>query len=310
MSMEFPSSSPKAGDRPHVVIPYSYGDHEFSRKLAGALRRDGVTSWIDEVDMSAGAFLISRITHAVRPVDFVVPVISAASATSSWLQHELKTAMTREFNARRIKVLPARVDDSVLPDYLKSELSVDFHGRRWNQAYEDLKAILQRRTYAGQAMRPRSIVMPPSPGLRAPDVKRTPRQTKRIFLSYDYDNDGRYKDIMDAWSQSPDFAQFSGHDQPVTVPVDSEAAEPIKRAIAAKIGAATAFLCIVGEKTCANPWVEWEIRKADELGKRMIGVRVSRDHKVSETLYNAGATWALSFTFEGIKSAMEEAHGT
>ncbi len=310
MSMEFPSPSPKAGDRPHVVIPYSYGDHEFSRKLTGSLRRDGVTSWIDEVDMSAGVFLASRIIHAVRPVDFVVPVISAASVTSSWVQHELKTAMTREFNARRIKVLPARVDDSVLPDCLKSELCVDFHGRRWNQAYDDLKAVLQRRTYAGQAMRPRSIVMPPLSGLRAPEAKKAPRHSKRVFLSYDYDNDGRYKDILDTWSQSPDFAQFSGHDQPVTVPVDSEAAEPIKRAIAAKISAATAFLCIVGEKTCANPWVEWEIRKADELGKRMIGVRVSRDHSVPQTLCDAGATWALSFTFEGIKSAMEEAHGT
>gem|GEM_PF-4806937 len=88
------------GGRPHVVIPYSYADHEFAQKLVGALRQDRITPWIDEVDMSAGVFLVNRISQAARPVDFVVPAISASSVASSWVQHELRTAMTRNFSGR------------------------------------------------------------------------------------------------------------------------------------------------------------------------------------------------------------------
>jgi hypothetical protein len=307
--MEFTNPSRKVDDPPRVFISYSYGDMEFARKLAGALRRDRISPWVDEVEMSAGAFLISRISKAARPVDFIVPAISTASVMSAWVQHELKTAMTREFNARRVVVLPARIDNCALPDYLTSQFCADFHSLGWNRAYESIKAAIQRRPSSGPPMHPTPVIRPPLPAARAPDIDEKAAGTKRIFLSYDYDNDGYYKDILITWSKQPDFARFSVNDQPVTVPVDSEDAEPLKRAIAAKINAATAFLCIVGAKTCTNGWVEWEIRKADELGKRMIGVRISRDHNASEALCNAGATWALSFTFEGIKSAMEEAHG-
>jgi hypothetical protein len=206
-------------------------------------------------------------------------------------------------------VLSARIDDCALPACLKNRPFVDFHSLGWNRAYENIKAAIQHRTSTEPATRPTPAVRPPPPSPRAPETGQKAAGTKRVFLSYDHDNDGYYKDILIDWSKQPDFAQFSVHDQPVTIPVDSEGAVPIKRAIAARINAATAFLCIVGAKTCTNGWVEWEIRKADELGKRMIGVRINRDHNASEELCNAGATWALSFTFEGIKSAMEEAHG-
>jgi len=308
MNMEIPNASQRAGDQPHVVIPYSYADHEFAHRLAGALRRE-VTPWIDEVDMSAGVFLINRISHSVRPVDFVIPVISAASLASDWVQHELKTILTRESSARRVRVLPARIDGSALPNHLTSQSHVDFHGRVWKQAYDDLKARVRRSAGPRPVLPPAPTVRPAPPGPRATGIREKAADVKRVFLSYDYDNDGYYKDVLMAWSKSPDFAQFTVHDPP-NAPVDGDAAEPLKRAIAAQIGAATAFLCVVGEKTRTNGWVEWEIAKADELGKRMIGVRINRDHTVSETLYNAGATWALSFTFEGIKTAMEEAHGT
>jgi len=64
MSMEFPDEPRRAGDQPHVVIPFSFANREFAGKLAGALRQDGISPWIDEVDMSAGVFLTKRIFKA------------------------------------------------------------------------------------------------------------------------------------------------------------------------------------------------------------------------------------------------------
>jgi hypothetical protein len=126
------------------VIPYSYADHEFASKLTAALRHDRITPWIDDVDMSAGVLLVSRIAQALRPVDCVVPAISAVSVASSWVQHELRTVMTRSYSGRHVRVLPARVDDSALPDFLASLPYFDFHRNGWSLAYDDLIIAVQQ----------------------------------------------------------------------------------------------------------------------------------------------------------------------
>jgi len=138
MSADTPNRTRSGGSQPHIVIPYSYADHEFASKLTATLRQDRITPWIDDVDMSAGMLLVSRIAHAVRPVDCVVPAISAVSVASSWVQHELRTVMTRSFSGRRVMVLPARIDNSALPDFLASQPYLDFHRNGWNIAYDDL----------------------------------------------------------------------------------------------------------------------------------------------------------------------------
>jgi len=151
--------------QPHVVIPFNYIDHEFARRLTGELRLGGITPWIDDVDMSAGVFLVNRISHTARPVDFLIPVISAASVGSDWVHHELKTAITRTFNGRHIVVLPAKVDGTALPDFLTSLSCIDFHGRGWGRAYDDLATIVRR----PPGPKPAAI---PTPSLRLPRPSR------------------------------------------------------------------------------------------------------------------------------------------
>jgi len=150
-----------SGSRPHIMIPYKYADHEFASKLTAALRRDRITPWIDDVDMSAGAMLMSRIANAVRPVDCVVPAISAVSVASRWVQHELRAVMTRSFSGRRVRVLPAMIDASALPDFLASLPYFDFHRSGWNVAYDDLIVAVQ------QHVGPRPP-KPAQPGFRLP----------------------------------------------------------------------------------------------------------------------------------------------
>jgi len=138
MNVDTPKRTRSGGNQPHIVIPYSYADHEFASKLTATLRQDRITPWIDDIDMSAGVLLVSRIAHAVRPVDCVIPAISAASVASGWVQHELRTVMTRSFSGRHVLVLPARVDNSALPDFLASQPFLDFHRNGWSVAYDDL----------------------------------------------------------------------------------------------------------------------------------------------------------------------------
>jgi len=129
---------------------------------------------------------------------------------------------------------------------------------------------------------------------------------KKIFVSYDYDNDKHYKNLLLAWDKNREF-DFGFSDQSADVSIQSTDAATIKRAISAKINAATYFLCIVGEKTNKSSWVAWEVEKAKELNKKLVAVKTSSGNTTPSKLLNAGTSWAISFTFDAIKKAIDGA---
>lgn len=128
----------------------------------------------------------------------------------------------------------------------------------------------------------------------------------RIFISYDYDNDKHYKNLLVAWDKNDEF-DFAFSDQSADVSIQSTNADAIKRAISAKINSGTHFLCIVGSRTSSSAWVTWEINKAKELKKKLVAVKTDSDNKTPTGLLNAGASWAMSFTFDAIKKATDGA---
>lgn len=128
---------------------------------------------------------------------------------------------------------------------------------------------------------------------------------KKIFISYDYDNDKHYKNLLLAWDENSEF-DFGFSDQSADVSIQSTDAAAIKRAISAKINAATYFLCLVGSKTSKSSWVTWEIEKAKDLKKKLVAVKISSGNTTPSGLLNAGASWAMSFTFDAIKKAIED----
>ena len=129
---------------------------------------------------------------------------------------------------------------------------------------------------------------------------------KKIFISYDYDNDKHYKNLLVAWDKNEVF-DFSFYDASVDVSVDSTDATSIKRVISARISSATYFLCIVGKHTHKSGWVEWGIEKAVELKKKLIAVKTDSGNTSPDASLGVGASWAMSFTFDSIKKAVDEA---
>jgi hypothetical protein len=89
------------------------------------------------------------------------------------------------------------------------------------------------------------------------------------------------------------------------VPVDSTEAEATKRVLAQKIRAATHFLCIVGKYSYSG-WVPWEINKAKELKKKLVGVKINRENTSPEALVGSEAAWAMSFTREEVLKALKK----
>ena len=307
MSVEYSSTLRKAGDQPHVFIAYNYQDQDFARTLATALRRDRVSPYTEVGEMTAGDSLIRRLSTTTRPVDCVVPVISVSSVAQMWVERELVEVMKREINWRRVVVVAAKIDSCAVPAFLKGRLTGDFHGLGWSHAYANVRTAILRRIVVEPAVQRPVPAQPPAPRPSVPTSM--PPGTRLVYLSYDHGSDDNYRDILVTWSKHPDFARFSFYDHTPTVPVDSEEGEPHRKAIAASIGAANGFLCVIGERAVANPWMLWEVKKADELGKRLIVVRINRECAVPDLLSEVGATCAMSFTFEGIRRAIDEAYG-
>ena len=129
---------------------------------------------------------------------------------------------------------------------------------------------------------------------------------KKVFISYDYDNDRHYKNLLLAWDSHQRF-DFSIHDHSADVSINSSNASSIKSVISRYINEATYFLIIVGTYTHRSAWVKWEIEKADELGKRIIAVKTDRENISPSSLMGIGANWAMSFTYDAITSAIDNA---
>jgi hypothetical protein len=310
MNFGFTAKPPKAQEQPHILIANCFQDQDFARKLAFALRRDRVSPFIDVGEMTAGDSLARRLASTTRPVDCVVPVISIISVTHNWVERELVEVMSREINQRWVRAYPAKVDNCSLPAALMGRFVADFYGLGWSPAYDAIKAAIQRRPGAERPTFRQPAVRAPKPVPADEEPAPAPAaDSKQVYLSFDHENDGYYKDVLVTWSKMPGFAQLWVDDQPPTVPVDSPEAEPFKQTLARRIGAASGLLCVVGAESSTNGWMEWEIKKADELGKRIIAVRINRDCAVPELLSDLGATCAMSFTYEGIRRAIEEAYG-
>jgi len=125
----------------------------------------------------------------------------------------------------------------------------------------------------------------------------------RVFIGYDYDNDKAAKDRLLGWDTDKEF-DFSSYDRSFDVAVDSEVAAAIKRDLAARIGASSHFLCIVGKETYRSRWIAWEIRKAVELKKKLVAAKTDSTNNSPTAMQGVGESWSTMFNFDSIKKAI------
>lgn len=139
--------------------------------------------------------------------------------------------------------------------------------------------------------------------------------SKSVCISFDYDNDRQYKQTLRMWNNNSRF-NFNFDDKTPNE-INSYDYGVIKRALSAKINKADYLLVLVGERTnTRHPnavqigeknWQIWEIKKAKELGKRIVAVKLKSTNDSPIEIKNSGAGWAMSFTLSGIVKALENA---
>lgn len=138
---------------------------------------------------------------------------------------------------------------------------------------------------------------------------------KRVFISFDYDDDKHYKYLLEAWSANSDF-DFEIVDR--TPPeIQSDDIPTIKAALTRRIKSATHTLVIVGKnankkhkdsaKIGYRNWINFEVARSKEHGKKLVGAKIDKSYDSPEELLNSGANWAMSFTHNAILKALNDA---
>ena len=138
---------------------------------------------------------------------------------------------------------------------------------------------------------------------------------KKVFVSFDWDNDKHYKYLLQAWDANPDF-DFSFSDYSSSK-IKSSDIPTVKSALTTKINTADYTLVIVG--TEANKehedsdaigytnWLNFEIAKSKANGNKLIGVKLSSGNTSPDELLGSGASWAMSFERDAVLKALDEA---
>ena len=138
---------------------------------------------------------------------------------------------------------------------------------------------------------------------------------KPVFVSFDYDNDKHYKNLLAAWDANSNF-EFKFSDKSAHE-INSENISRVKAALTNKINDATHTLVLIGkyankkhpDSDLINDinWINWEINKSIELGKKLVAVKLDRSNESPTAIMGVGAEWAMSFKQESIIKALKDA---
>jgi hypothetical protein len=137
----------------------------------------------------------------------------------------------------------------------------------------------------------------------------------KLFISFDYENDKRYKFLLTALSNNRQF-EIEFNDRS-SGEINSENIPTVKAGLTRRINSATHTLVIVGEyansfhkdwnKIGYKNWINFEIAKSKEARNKLIAVKIDRQYDSPEELLGLNASWAYAFDVDAITRAINNA---
>ena len=115
--------------KPTAFISHSSRDKPFVRRLAKDLEDAGFGLWVDERELQVGDSVVGGISAGLSDSDYLIVVLSQASANSSWVTAELSAAFMDQMTGQGTVVLPALIEDCRLPPLLRDRVYADFRIR-------------------------------------------------------------------------------------------------------------------------------------------------------------------------------------
>ena len=95
-----------------VFISYSSKDSQFAKLVVRKLSGPELSPWIDSDQIISGEDIVEQIGQGLQTMDVLVFLISETALESRWIDLELKSAIRREIEEKRVMVLPFLIDNT------------------------------------------------------------------------------------------------------------------------------------------------------------------------------------------------------
>lgn len=135
---------------------------------------------------------------------------------------------------------------------------------------------------------------------------------KKVFVSFDYENDRHYKRLLEAWSRNSEF-EFSFDDRS-SGEINSNIVSVVRAALTRKINEATYTFVIIGKEANKQHkdykeigfknWQNFEIHKSKVNGNKLLAIKIDQSYESLDEILGSGAQWAYSFTEHAIMTAL------
>jgi hypothetical protein len=136
---------------------------------------------------------------------------------------------------------------------------------------------------------------------------------KKVFVSFDYENDKRYKFLLEAWDKNSEF-DFTFDDRS-SGEINSWSIPVVKAALTKKINSATYTFVIIGEEANKQHkdhkdigfknWINFEVNRSKLNKNKLLAIKLDKSYESPDELMGVGASWAYSFTEDAIMTALK-----
>jgi hypothetical protein len=119
-------------DRPFdTFLSHAHADKAVVDLLHGWLDKAGLKVWYDATHLGAGVKISTELARVIAQCRSALVVMSRASVDSGWVEDEWNLATVERNNkaTRNFRVIPIRIEECVVPGFLKATKWVDMVGR-------------------------------------------------------------------------------------------------------------------------------------------------------------------------------------
>jgi hypothetical protein len=114
-----------------AFLSHAHADSAVVGKLHAWLEQAGLKIWFDATHLPAGGLIGTELGSAMAQCRAALVVISKASVESGWVRDEWNQALVERNRktTRDFRLIPIRIDDCALPEFLEATKFVDMVGR-------------------------------------------------------------------------------------------------------------------------------------------------------------------------------------
>ena len=103
----------------HAFVSHSHKDKPWVTPFVAKMRLAGADIWLDEWKIQPGDSIPGKVNQALGFVDTVLLFWSRDAAASAWVNAEMESALTQKLAEAAVRIIPVKLDDTVLPPLLR-----------------------------------------------------------------------------------------------------------------------------------------------------------------------------------------------